>query len=148
MTSIQFSTPVYTWKFLWKVYFFNLTERKKLSFFLTPARTLCTVSASISVQRVRCFGMVFLICAYVHFRLSLEFLGLKIKNLKTRDGGRVKEFRPNLFLWFPLWSDENSWSSVFLKILDDLGRGLDALTVQRVPSPKHKHCRNKRSRTL
>ena len=34
--------------------------------------------------------MVFLICAYVHFRLSLEFLGLKIKNLKIRDGGRVQ----------------------------------------------------------
>ena len=100
------------------------------------SRTPCTVSTSISVQHVRCFSMVFLICAYVHFRLFLEFRGLKIANLKIRDGGRVKEFRPNLFLWFPAWSDVNSWSSVFLKILDDLGQGLDALTVQRVPDSR------------
>ena len=45
----------------------------------TLSRTLCTVSASISVQHVRCYSMVFLIRAYVHFRLFLEFRGLKIK---------------------------------------------------------------------
>ena len=53
------------------------------------SRTLCTVSASFSVQHVRCFSMVFLICAYVHFRLFLEFRDLKIANLKIRDGGPV-----------------------------------------------------------
>ena len=90
--------------------------------FYTPLSVLCTNGWE-----------KFIIRAYVHLRLSLKFLGLKIKNLKIRDGGLVKEFRPNLLLWFPAWSDVNSWSSVFLKILDDLGRGLDALTVQRVP---------------
>ena len=103
----------------------------------THAGTHCTVSTSISVQHVRCFSMVFLICAYVHFRLFLEFRGLKISNSKIRDGGRVKEYRTNLFLWSPAWSDVNSWSSVFLKILDDLGRELNALTVQRAILYRH-----------
>ena len=59
-----------------------------------PPWTLCMVSASISVQHVRCFSMVLLICAYVHFRLFLEFRGLKIANLKIRDGGRVQSEGP------------------------------------------------------
>ena len=46
-------------------------------------RTLCMVSASISVQHVRCFSMVFLICAYVRFCLFLEFRGSKIKIPKS-----------------------------------------------------------------